>query len=293
MMKPAFCFALALWGLFVWPGSATVRSAEDEPEKYLLRYHFEPGQSLRWDVVHRTRIRTSVSGTTQTAETTSCSVKLWRVTEVKPDGTATFEHLVESVDMRHKLTGRDEVRYDSTADEEPPPGYENVARAVGVPLSVITLDSRGNVIKRERKPLKAAAQSEGEITIPFPQEAIAVGHSWSYPHETDVVLETGGMTKVKAVQRFTLESVKTGVATIRVATQILTPLDDPAIQAKVVQYEKSGVIRFDVDAGRTLSQQTDVDRHVVGFRGGASSLHYVNRFTEQFLPDAPKVAARP
>ena len=52
-------------------------------------------------------------------------------------------------------------------------------------------------------------------------------------------------------------------------------------------------MRFDVDEGRVLSQQIDIDKHVVGFRGDASSIHYVNRFCERLAPAAAKTAAVP
>ena len=42
-------------------------------------------------------------------------------------------------------------------------------------------------------------------------------------------------------------------------------------------------MRFDIDEGRILGQQMDIDKHVVGFRGDASSIHYVNRFSERLL----------
>ena len=94
------------------------QAAKQSPsrQEYLLRYKFHAGDTLRWTVVHRCRIRTSVSASTQTAETTTTSVKVWRVHEVKPDGSVVFDHLVESVDMRHRLSGRDEVHYNSRTD---------------------------------------------------------------------------------------------------------------------------------------------------------------------------------
>ena len=104
----------------IGPAAARAPSAERPPPRYSLRYKFQPGELLRWNVVHRCCIRTTVSGTTQTAETTTSSVKLWRVGEVRADGTAVFEHVVESVNMRHTLTGRDEVHYNSRSHAVPP-----------------------------------------------------------------------------------------------------------------------------------------------------------------------------
>ena len=82
------------------------------------------------------------------------------------------------------------------------------------------------------------------------------------------------------------------MATIRVVSLVLTPLTDPALEAQAIRYMSSGSVRFDIAAGRVLSQQIDVDRRVVGFRGEVSSLHYVTRFTEQFRPETKIATAR-
>lgn len=275
-------------GLLFLTSFTSVSGAEEE--KFSLRYQFQPGETLRWNVEHRSLVRTSVSGSTQTAETTSKSAKVWKVKEVKSDGTATFEHVVEWVDMQQKMSGSAEVRYDSRTGNKPPPGFEDVAKSVGIPISVITMDNHGKIVNRVRKETKGVATNDGAITIPLPSEPIAVGHAWTFPCDIEVPLESGGVKKMKAIQQFKLEGVKTGVASIRVSTQIISPITDPAIEAQVVQRESSGVVRFDVDAGRIISQQMDVDKHVVGFRGEASSLHYVTRFSEQWIGNASKTA---
>ena len=60
-----------------------------------------------------------------------------------------------------------------------------------------------------------------------------------------------------------------------------------------MQREAAGRVRFDIDAGRILSQQIDIDKHVVGFRGDASSIHYVNRFSEHLLPESGQDGEEP
>jgi hypothetical protein len=151
------------------------KAEPSEPQQYLLRYKFHAGDILRWTVVHRCRVRTSVAASTQTAETTTSSVKVWRVHEVKPDGSVVFDHSVESVDMRHRLSGRDEVHYNSRTDPCAPHGFEDVARAVGVPLALVTIDEQGKVLRRHQNFVKAAVAGQGEITIQLPEQAVAVG----------------------------------------------------------------------------------------------------------------------
>lgn len=274
-------------------GAGEDRAGPPAAEKYTLRYKFEPGQSLRSKVVHRCQVRTTVSGTTQTAETVSTSEKVWRIEKVEPDGSATFAHLVQWVDMRHKLTGVNEVHYDSRTDLVPPHGFEYLAQSVGVPLSIVTLDARGKVVHRKRLPVKAAAGGDGEMTVCMPEQPVAVGQEWTTPHDIELPLPRGGIRKIKARQTFALLEVKTGVATISLATQILSPVHDPAIEAELIQFESAGTVRFDIDAGRVLSQETEVDKGVVGFHGEASSIHYHTRFTEEFLSSEPTLAARP
>lgn len=259
-----------------------------EAEKHTLRYKFKPGETLRWDIVRRLHIRATVSGDTKTTETVDKSVNAWRVKEVKQDGSAVFEQVVESTDMWQKLSGRDEIRYNSKNDKKPPRGFEDAAKRIGVPLSRISLDSRGKTLHRENLIPNPGGDPQGQITLPLPEEPIALGHAWIEKHDATIPLETGGTTKIVIQQSYTLESVKNGVATIRMATSILTPVNNPALEAKLIERESKGVIRFDIDAGRVLGEEMEVDKRVVGFRGPDSCLNYVTRFTETLLPEAAK-----
>ena len=80
------------------------------------------------------------------------------------------------------------------------------------------------------------------------------------------------------------QSVKTGVATISVKTEVLTPVNDPQIKSQLVQQLTNGELKFDIDAGRVLSQQIDWDETVVGFSGDDSLMKYLARFTEELSP---------
>ncbi len=267
-------------------------SVEKNGPKYSLRYRFHPNQKLRWDVTHQTSTSTTISETTKNADTTSRSVKLWRVLDVADDGSATFEHSVENIDMRQKLSGHKEMRYNSLTDDNVPDGFKDVAKAVGVPLSVVTLDSRGKIIKREIKQSTPGVKHAAQITIHLPEKPVPVGHTWSFPHEVEVPLRSGGIKRVKTMQSFELVSVKTGVATIRVATRIISLIRDPAIRSQIVQLQSSGEVKFDVDAGCILAQQMDVDEKVHRFHTDVSSLHYLSRFTEKLLPAETRTAKR-
>jgi hypothetical protein len=260
---------------------------------YLLRYKFNPGETLRWEVEHRAEVRTTVSGTTQTAETTTSSVKNWKVTSVDADGAATFDYSVDSVDMRQKLTGRQEVRYNSKTDKEAPAGFQDAAKSVGVPLTTFTMDPSGKILDR-REHLDRSASQSTHPSVPLPEGAVPIGHKWSFNFEVTATAKDRSTKKVQMRQQMKLEEVKNGIAVIAVETQILSPVrQDPTIEAQLVQSESAGKVRFDIDAGRIVSLQSDNDKHVVGFQGATSSLHCTTRFAEKLMPAEEKTASKP
>ncbi|MCC7083605.1 MAG: hypothetical protein IT427_01200 [Pirellulales bacterium] len=271
---------------------STSAASPDAP-KYALAYQFKPGETIRTKVLQQVRLDTTIAGSTQVAETVSGSVKVWKIVGVDPQGEITFEHSVESVNMLQKVTGRQEVTYNSQTDKHAPPQFQQVAKLVGVPLADVTIDRSGRITKRIEKRANAQIDAQSQMLTPLPADPIAVGEEWNEPVDIVVSLEAGEKKLIKTRQHYALEKVASGVATISVATQILTPVHDPKVQSQLVQRLTKGTIRFDIDAGRVLSQQIDLDERVLGFQGNDSSLHYLGRFTEQYQPDVPETAAVP
>ena len=68
--------------------------------------------------------------------------------------------------------------------------------------------------------------------------------------------------------------MKDGIATIAVDTTVLTPVDDPRLEARLLERIWDGEIRFDIVKGRVISRRTGIDRRVVGFGGPQSSVRY-------------------
>ena len=266
--------------------------AQPDAEKHVLRYKFEAGETIRWDVRHQVKILTTVAGTTQNAATDSRSVKKWEVSEVTPEGQFKFVHSVESVVMTHRLTGREEQTYDSLNDKTPPPGFEDAAQNVGVPLATITMDARGEVIKRDDNRPRPGGY-EGPITMPLPEEAVYPGYEWKIPHLISIPLRDRTIKKIKTQQRFNVESIENGVATIRVETLILTPVNDPVIEAQLVQRETRGVVKFDIEQGRVIEQSSEMEKRVIGHIGETSAMHYTMQFEENLRNGEPMTAQAP
>jgi hypothetical protein len=231
-------------------------------------------------VAHRALTETTVSGTTQTVETMTDSTKLWTVVDVDAEGRATLEHSVDDVTMTSRTSDRGEVRWTSRGTEAPPPGYEGVRQSLGVPLARLVVGRDGSVLdRRELRPCPPSASGDLPV-VPLPEAAVAVGAEWTIPQEVVVEVPAGPRKAVRTRLRYTLESIHDGIATIRVDTTVLTPVDDPRLEARLLERIWEGTIRFDVATGRVVSRRTGIDRRVVGFSGPESSVRYKSSLEE-------------
>lgn len=262
-------------------------------EQVVLAYKFKTGDTLRYGIDHRASVRSTIEGTTQKAITRSESVKVWKVIDVMPDGEIEFVHMVDSVRMVNRLPDRAEMIFDSEKDKTPPPGFEDAAAAVGVPLSVIRLSPRGEVIERDVKHKQPAADTEAPVALLLPEGPVAVGDTWNEPRTVAVQTADGAKRDIKTRRRYKLAKLSEGIATIEVTYQVLSPVD-PAIEAQLVQRLMKGTVKFDVQAGRMVSQAMDVDERVLGFAGPTSSMHYVMKMEEKLLDEAKQeMASKP
>ncbi len=291
-----FCRIISAALLLVAGLAAANESQADSPErnggkKYLLRYKFQSGEVLRYNVKHAANIRSNIDGTSQEVEMRSESIKAWKVTDVLPEGSIQFVHLVESVKMSNRTPGKGETSYDSTADEQAPKGYETAARAVGVPLSVLKISPSGKILDREEKHPQPPTSDDLPITLELPEQRIAVGEKWTTTYEIEAESKGGAKTEVRTRRLCRLKSVSRGVATIEVKYDVLTPIS-PYIEAQLVQRLTKGTVRFDIRSGRLISQRQDVDKNILGFAGATSSMRYESRFREDLIPPQKKVARK-
>jgi Family of unknown function (DUF6263) len=269
--------------------AATKKYGSDQPT-YQLAYKFRPGEEFRTKITHLATVDTKVKGVEETMKSRSVSSKLWKIRKVEPNGNITFTHMIEWVDMWKSLTGRPESKYDSRTDAEVPADYEQVAKSIGVPLATITIDPIGRIVNRESAQ-NAISSSIGDLTVPFPAQPVKIGDSWHIPQDVTLRDEEGRVKPVQVRQRYTLEKVETGVATIVVKTQVLTPVNDPKLESQLIQRLQSGTVKFDIEAGRIIQRQMDLDETVLGFSGPESSMQYLARYSEEHVKDA--VAAKP
>lgn len=123
------------------------------------------------------------------------------------------------------------------------------------------------------------------MVVPLPDGAVEVGAEWSVPQEIVVEVPGGPRRSVRTRLRYRLESVRENVAVIGIDTTVLTPIDDPRLESRLLERIWNGEIEFDIPSGRVIRRSTGVDRRVVGFSGQESSVRYRSTLEENLFAD--------
>ncbi|WP_146118431.1 DUF6263 family protein [Blastopirellula marina] len=267
-------------------------SAAAAGETYELKYKFAEGDVLRSKVTHLVNVTTKIQGNQQTAQSRTASTKNWKVEKIDDDGNITLVHSIEDLNMWNKVTDRPEQVFDSTSPEPPAPIFERAAKSVGVPLSRFTISKNGFLQDREEL-MESAHAPFNQVTVVLPAEPVEIGAKWDSPTDVQIRTSKQQLKKVKTRQLFTLESVSNGVATIDMKTQILTPVENPEIKVELIQQLANGKIKFDINAGRIIRQDLDMDETVIGFQGEASMMKFLGRMQEELLTEPLQTATAP
>ena len=274
-----FVFALSNTNPFF--AAETVKEGEAVKDSYLLVYHFQKGDKLRWRVSQQLRVKTSMEDKTEIVDTLSVSTKFWNVVELDDEGNATIEHQVEDVDMHRKQTGLADAKYNSQTDKEIPIGYEQVAQSLNVPLLKLVIKPNGELVSRVPLVPYSLGTLDSKLMIPLPKERVKVGETWKIQEEAALPQPNGTVKKVKLQKIYTLESVKNDLAVITYKTERLSPVEEPNLEVQLIDKLTSGRVELDLTSGRILKQQTDVKGYVLGFEGESSSIDHTARLIEE------------
>jgi hypothetical protein len=269
------------------PLAAGAAETATAPRQVTLEYRFQPHEKLDMEVAHRALTETTVGATSQATETATDSRKTWTVVGVDDAGHATLEHSVDDVTMTSRVSDRGEVRWSSSGTDPAPPGYEQVKANLGVPLSRLVVDRSGRVLQRHDLRPCPPSNTGDLVVVPLPEDPVAEGAEWTVPQEVVVEVPGGQRKAVRTRLRYRLVAVRDGMATIRVDTTVLTPIDDPRLESRLLERIWDGTIEFDVDRGRVLRRSTGIDRRVVGFEGPESSVRYKASLEERLLEKRP------
>ncbi len=273
-----------------------------EESTYQLAYKFSSGQFLHYELSDRAELTTQTSNNlTRAIQQTQC-MKSYRVVSTDESGGATLEPVVEHVRMASTTGEKAIVGYDSTKDEVPPKGFENLAGTIGRPLARFQVAPNGRLLKVTllvddvpKNFSEAAEKTDPAINflVVLPEKAVKVGEKWNEKFDTMVTVASVGsqiQRELGLIRVFELMKVEDEIATIRFRTSARTPVNDPDILRQIVQQTPSGLIEFDIKNGRMLSRSLKIDEKVVGAFGPQTLLDAQGEMTEKLI--TPKTTAK-
>ena len=260
-------------------------------QKFKLEYKLKKGEEIRWDVEHVATTKAQISGKHETTASRTQSTKLWKVSNVDSIGNITFVHSVESTSLWQKIGDEEPLVYDSKKDAEAPPEFVAASDMIGKPLAVVTISPNGEVIDRKSESATISF-GVGDICIPLPKEAIAVGHQWFMPTVFDATDENGKRLKLKARVNYELAKIVDGQAVISFKTEVLTPIESDQVRSQLLQKMNKGYVAFDIDTGRLNIKEIRWNEKVQEYAGADSFLQYNGRMTEKLVNSEKKAVER-
>lgn len=278
-------------------------AAEDGP--VTLAYRFKAGETVYYDVEHTTTFTTRKGLVSETARNETKTRKHYRVVDVAADGTATLELMLDRVQMSARFGEGEPQSVDSDQPDDCPPVYRSMLKTVGKPLARIRVSPAGELLEAKAllaedvqpsvsgpAPGGSADDAGRNFLVVFPPQPVSVGGTWKDTFDVPVNVTRTLKRDVRVLRKYKLLEVKDGRARISLETAVLTPIDDPLVEAQLIQREFSGTIEFDIAKGRLVARRWNVDRTVLAPVGDDSSMHAVGERIEK-LVESPQPAARP
>ncbi len=223
----------------------------------LLRYRFERGQFVHYEVASKSKMILQAKQEVQTISEKRSTRKHYRVVSVDEDGNAVLEPVIDHVVMEAQSDGQEPIVFDSDSTEPVPSQFSKVSETVGRALVRVRYTPRGEVDEVLRVTADARGMSQDEeahkFLIAFPEAEIAPGETWDDDFTVKVAV-AGDFKKplhkpVTIRRRYTLESIDGDVAKISFATYPLSVDRDPQIRMQLVQRSLNGDVEFDLKKG--------------------------------------------
>jgi len=288
-----------------WPGALFLglvlmhsSARGEEPGKTLLRYRFQPGQVVRYDVTLNDDYKIQIGADSDEPYSHQSSIKNYTVKSVNPDGSAVLQLTIESVDLEIYQNG-ETFRYDSRADTTPQeqPVFEAMKNLVGKPHLQITMSTRGEVsaftpmVPGNQVP-NNPQQVAFDVLLRLPEEPLAVGESWKEDFEVVLAIPDSKLTKNARMQReYKLLSLENQLATIDVHTKVLSILDSPDEEMQLLRRKPEGTVVLDLNRGLLIRKTLRQDNQVSGFEMGPSLMSFRQNITEKIRPDSVAAGA--
>jgi hypothetical protein len=213
-------------------------------------------------------------------------VKTWKVLGVDAAGVATIQKSLTALRIEQKTFGGNTLVFDSAApDKSDKDLREQLSKYIGVSLAVLRVDAAGRVV--EVKECNHGKASQYDTELPFvlalPGNVPQAGQSWSRGFTVTLDPPEGTGEKFEATQTYALKSMNGAAATFGLVTAFKSMPAAAGDQIPLLQYQPTGEIVFDTQAGRVTSVKLDITSELKNHQGEGSSYSFRRSYVEQLV----------
>lgn len=274
-------------------------------EAILLKYQFEPNQKVHYKVTQKMSTTLQKGSARQTARSEWTTNKHIRVVSTDAAGSS-LETTIDRIQATVQIDDGKAETFDSKSDSEPPAPLKRTIPALGRPLALMQFAPNGKLLKSEiletKDVKKSPVAAEGNedksdpnsksFLITMPETPVKVGDSWKDPFIVNVSIPPSLTTPVTLNRTYTLTSLENGIATIRLESAVITPVNSPAVEVQLMLRTPKGTIQFDTKKGLIISKTLTSDETVHEFSGGGSQMRAENTLVET-LAEPEAISLKP
>jgi hypothetical protein len=248
------------------------------------QFRWAPGQVLTYRVAQATTATETVGEQNHVTSTRLDLVKQWRVGSVDASGVATLSMSIARLRMETKTPAGETMLFDSADPAKSTPALcDEMAKFVNVPLTVVRLDSRGQLAEVKESKFGPASRLEWDLPfkIVLPTGPMIPGQAWDRKFTIKLDPPQGTGETYQAVQTLTCKGVAGSAATVGVTTTIANPPEAAADQIPLAPLQPTGDVVFDLASGRLKSVRFQIQKEVAGFQGEGSKYTFASTYSEE------------
>jgi hypothetical protein len=249
-----------------------------------VRFKWEANASHTYKVSQQTIVRETTldpkteKPVTAEARTDLTLKKRWVVKSVDANGVATLEMMITEMKNVFRRSDGTSLERDSANPEH----AKEMAAYLNVPVVVVRVDSRGQIV--EVKETKAGSASRLHAELPFrmtlPEAAPAIGTSWdrTFTLKLDPPLGTG--ESYEFLQKFTPAANANGLLSASVETTLKSPPKALAERVPLVPMLWTGNVYFNTRAGTYHAARLKVKAELPNYQGEGTKFEYESAYNE-------------
>lgn len=240
-----------------------------------LRFRWQPGQALRFEVRQTTAITETLVGKPATrTEVKLALARTWAVTGVDAAGIASLELTITALRQDITRPGPDGKPETLTKDSAVPADAAEMADYLNKPIVKVKVDGRGRLTEPPTGPGADRLAAELPFRVLLPEAAAEVGWERVFPFVVGPPAGTGEKYELK--QAF----ARKGDGVIGLTTEVRNPPTAAADLQPLLPLLWAGEVYVDAAAGAYRGAKLRIEKELLNHAGQGSGFRFESEYAE-------------